>query len=50
MVSFHWIDQGQCPIPKKGNAKDYSNYLTVAPMLGKPCSESFKLGFSDHEP
>ena len=39
MVSFHWIGQCQCPIPKKGNAKDYSNYCTIATVLVS-CAEN----------
>ena len=36
------------PIPKKGNAKECSNYHTIAltSVLARLCSESFKLGFS----
>ena len=39
------------PIPKKGNAKEYSNYLTVtlisqANKVILLCSKSFKLGFN----
>ena len=35
-------------IPKKGNAKDYSNCCTFALIyrLARLCSKSFKLGFS----
>ena len=36
------------PIPKKGNAKECSNYCIIASfhMLARLCSKSFKLGFS----
>ena len=36
------------PVPKKGNAKECSNYCTVALIyvLGASCTKSSKLGFS----
>ena len=37
------------PTPKKGNAKECSNYCTIALILYelvRLCSKSFKLGFS----
>ena len=33
------------PIPKKGNAKEYSHYHTIH-VPARLCSKSFKLGFS----
>ena len=33
------------PIPKKGNAKECSNYSTIA-FIARLCSKSFKVGFS----
>ena len=36
------------PVPKKGNAKECSNYRTMCSfhMLARLCSKSFKLGFT----
>ena len=36
------------PIPKKGNAKEYSNYHTIGSlhMLARSCSKSSKLGIN----
>ena len=34
------------PIPKKSNAKECSNYRTIAHMPSRLCSKSCKLGFS----
>ena len=36
------------PIPKKGNAKECSDYCTIAliSLLARSCSKSFKLGFN----
>ena len=33
-------------IPKKGNAKEYTNYHTIVLISARKCSKSFKLGFS----
>ena len=37
------------PIPKKGNAKEFSNYHTIALIshTGRLCSKSFKLAFNN---
>ena len=42
------LDKVFIPIPKKGNAKECSNYFTIALILQlvKSYSKSFKLGFS----
>ena len=43
-----WKRSAFIPVPKKGNAKECSNYRTMCSfhMLARLCSKSFKLGFT----
>ena len=43
-----WKSSVFIPVPKKGNAKECSNYCIIASfhMLARLCSKSFKLGFN----
>ena len=41
----YWKRSVFIPIPKKGNAKECSNYSTIA-FIARLCSKSFKVGFS----
>ena len=45
----NWKRSVFIPIPKKDNAKECSNYQTIALFshAGRSCSKSFKLGFSN---
>ena len=42
-----WKRSGFIPIPKKGNAKEYSNYCTIALLShASKCPKLSKLGFN----